>query len=48
MKKITGKQVNISRMRRYVLMGLMLAGFALLAGRSGQLQLLDSIKPINT
>ena len=24
MKKITGKQANISRMRRYVLMGLML------------------------
>ena len=42
MKKIIGKQANISRMRRYVLMGLMLTGFALLAGRSGQLQLLDS------
>jgi len=42
MKKITGKQLNISRIRHHVLMGLMLTGFALLAGRSGQLQLLDS------
>ena len=41
MKKIMSKPVNISRMRRYVLMGLMLTGFAVLAGRSGQLQLLD-------
>jgi len=35
------KQANISRMRRFVLIGLMLSGFAVLAGRSGQLQLLD-------
>ena len=41
MKKIMSKPVSISRMRRYVLMGLMLTGFAVLAGRSGQLQLLD-------
>ena len=41
MKKIMSKPVSISRVRRYVLMGLMLTGFAVLAGRSGQLQLLD-------
>ena len=35
------KQANVSRMRRFVLIGLMLSGFAVLAGRSGQLQLLD-------
>ena len=35
------KQANISRIRRFVLIGLMLSGFAVLAGRSGQLQLLD-------
>ncbi len=35
------KQANISRMRHFVLTGLMLTGFAVLAGRSGQLQVLD-------
>lgn len=35
------KRTNISRARRIVLLGLMLSGFVVLAGRSGQLQLLD-------
>jgi cell division protein FtsI (penicillin-binding protein 3) len=35
------KRTNISRTRRFVLLGLMLSGFVALAGRSGQLQLLD-------
>ncbi|MFZ0469071.1 MAG: penicillin-binding transpeptidase domain-containing protein, partial [Thiogranum sp.] len=36
------RPVSISRARHLVLIGLMLSGFALLAGRSAQLQLLDS------
>ncbi len=32
---------HISRLRRFVLIGLMLAGFTVLAGRSAQLQLID-------
>ena len=35
------KASHISRGRRFVLIGLMLAGFAVLAGRSAQLQLVD-------
>ncbi len=35
------KPAHISRMRHYVVVGLMLTGFAVLVGRSGQLQLLD-------
>ena len=32
---------NISRGRRFLLIGLMLTGFAVLGGRSAQLQLFD-------
>lgn len=35
------KEATISRVRRLVLVGLMLSGFVLLAGRSAQLQLVD-------